>query len=300
MFCRALTQRYLLMGRLDQVRHSRCSDPIGTTTWVTKTPWVTWQVASTQSTNQVEIPFCLIKISLVLFLGQLSICSWGFRSWVTTPNKGTQFTAHFCRFTMRNFMICFKTKRGQSHSTLGKISTQVFSLKDNQNTLWLLLRIALLFLSEERPTVSLDRLVQTFIRRVLTLFSRFWSSPTQLTPEAFCSEASWTCAILQDRRRFRKMKTWGLSTSTSSRLSTWVSARWVRLSQHWLKARRRITFLTATPSWPGFCKTHLEATPRPASSQPATLRRIVSVRPSAPSSSQIGPSKSWWKYKPIL
>ena len=159
-------------------------------------------------------------------------------------------------------------------------------------------KTALPFWKEVRLIESLGRLDPIYIHRVLTRFFRFSLSLTLLTREACCFEENLIFVILQGRRRSRKMKTWIHSISMSLKQLTRVWVHLPKLSLLLLKARRKITSLTGTPSWPGFSRILLEETQRPLWLLLATPKLIVWVKLSAHSNLQIEPSKSWWKCKP--
>lgn len=109
MFWTALILPFLLMGRQDLERPSQCLVLIGMITWAIKTQWVVLEPLSIQSEVE-ETLFCKISNNLELFLGLSSIYLEVYRSCKLVQSKDSLFIARFCRFIMRSYLTCSKTK----------------------------------------------------------------------------------------------------------------------------------------------------------------------------------------------
>lgn len=140
-----------------------------------------------------------------------------------------QFIAHFCKFTMKSYMICFKIKNQTELWIFEKTSTQAYLLKDNLNTSSIMPMIAFSCLNGVRAIELQGRLGRIFILPDLIPFSRFWWRVIRLMREECCLEVNLTSVIWQEVRKSTRKITWERSSFWSSKPSIWVFHHLVKL-----------------------------------------------------------------------
>lgn len=140
-----------------------------------------------------------------------------------------QFIAHFCKYTMKNYMIYSKIKNQIELWISEKTNTQAYLLKANLNMSSITPMIAFSCLNEVKVIESRDRLGLIFILPDLIPFSRFWWRVIQLMKEECCLEVNSTCVIWQEVRKSTRRIPWERSSFWSSKPSIWVFRHLVKL-----------------------------------------------------------------------
>ena len=153
-----------------------------------------------------------------------------------------QYIAHFCRYTMKNYMIYFKIKNLIELLISEKTNIQVYLSKANQNMSLVMLMIAFSYLNAEKVIESQGKQELIFIHLDHILFFKYWWKVILLMKEECYLEESLIFVTWQEARRFIKRRIWVSSSFLSSRLLIWVFRRLERLFQLWLRAKSRIIF----------------------------------------------------------